>query len=396
MKILILGGGASGLYSAIFLKLSHHEDDVTVLEKEEKIGRKLYATGNGHCNLLPLELNESKYNCPSYVKPYIERFPLPKLINALENIGIEVFASDYGYYPLSYNASTFVSLLTLAAKNLGVHIVTGFRAYDYENKNGSIKVLGTTGNYIGDRLIIASGGCSTPNLGSDGSVLEILAKHGYKIQKPLPGLSPLKVKMPNVIKPLSGIRHEAKFILYALESSKKIELHRELGELLYKDDGLSGIAIFNLSSLIQRFRDNRRYLIDIDLFPNEQNLQDKLARIYSFAPSYFMDSFLSKPLGAEVLRQSHLANTTLSKNHLGSIASAMHSLEYEYDSSYPFASSQVTIGGVERDEVDESFVSKKERNISIIGESLDVDGLCGGYNLAWSLISALVAGGIKI
>lgn len=391
MKTLIVGGGASGIYTAIFRKISHPGEEITLVDKEEKLGRKLYATGNGHCNLLPLDLRKEFYNLPEFIDGYLQRFTIPSLIKALENVGVEVTKAAYGYYPLSYSASCFVHLLEGALKKLGVNVLLQKSLIDYNVRDDGIEAIISGSKTVFDRLIIATGGASSPNLGSNGYLFNILAKHGYKIKKLIPGLCPVKVTVSSSLRPLAGVRHEALLSLCSVDGTALSLIHEEEGELLYKDDGLSGIAVFNLSSIIGRLYDDRRYVVVADLFPHENKLEEKLLNSFAFNPSSFLDSFLSGPLANEVLRQSHLTGVSLTKNHLSLVAKTMHRLTYEYSSPYPFASSQVTIGGVSLDEIDPSLSSKKEKNVSFVGEALDVDGLCGGYNLAWALISALIA-----
>lgn len=383
MKIGIVGAGASGLYSALLLAKKHPDWSIVVFDKELKAGRKILATGNGHCNLLSADLESRSFNNEKWIAHYVNKYYLYKLPKTLDSFSIYTQQVGSGIYPLTYSAKSFLELLLSLLSKEGVTIKTGEKVLDYKNGEHSVSVETDKGKYEFDFLFICVGGKSSPNLGSDGSFYEILRKHGYQIEEPLPGLSPMKVKERSYVKPLSGLRHECTASLY----KDGCYMTKEDGEVLFKDDGLSGICIFNLHSYILRQRERANFVISLDLFPN-LNLLEKLQVSYDDLHGDFLDPFLQKPLQKEVLRQ--LGRNDIDRSALPLLEKTLHELSYHYDAPYPFNNSQVTIGGVKVDEVDHSLRSKKERNVFLLGEVLDVDGVCGGNNLSWALISALV------
>jgi predicted Rossmann fold flavoprotein len=387
MKISIVGGGASGIYAAILYKKNHPHDEVFILDKEEKLGRKLYATGNGHCNLLNKNLEADKYNNPEFIAPYLKRYPFAYLEKTLLDLGIATFALGDLVYPLTFSATSFVIVLEKLLKQNSIIIHANTKLIDYKREESGYVLLTDKGNFTCDKILFAVGGESTPNLGSDGSLYSCFKNHHYQIINPLPGLSPLVVKDKQFMAPLSGIRHFAKIKAY----EDKELLYVEDGEVLYKDDGLSGIAIFNCESIIERQRNSKPHFIEIDLFPEfhnlEKDLKEGLAKIGSLA----LESYLVPPLLNEVLRQAHLSSFDINDSHLDQLTYAMHHLRYEFSSPYPFKNSQVTLGGISLKEVKPTLESKSEPGVFFLGEVLDIDGLCGGYNLSWALISALIA-----
>ncbi|MBR4812197.1 MAG: NAD(P)/FAD-dependent oxidoreductase, partial [Bacilli bacterium] len=187
MKIGIIGSGPSGLYLSIFLKIKHPESEVVVFEKESKLSKKLYATGNGHCNLLNKNLTKDKYNHPDFMAPILEKYGYPFLEGVLKTLGIELTANGDYVYPLSESAPSYALYLKKLAEKVGVTFVTETRVLDYKAEEKEIEVKTDKKSFIFDKLVIATGGKSDPKLGSDGSFYEILKKHGYSIVEPIPG-----------------------------------------------------------------------------------------------------------------------------------------------------------------------------------------------------------------
>lgn len=385
MRIAVIGAGASGLYGAIALKKKHPEAEVVVFEKEEKIGRKLYATGNGHCNLLNAAVTEQDFNHPEFLAPYLSRYPFAFLEKTLTDWGILLQQEGDYVYPLSYSAPTYVGFLSALATNLGVRFCLGVRLLDYELEGAKI-LLKVSANPPSidlsfDKLILASGGESTPKLGSDGSLFPLYKKHGYTLVNPLPGLAPFKVVHPEMLKGLSGYRHEAKVRL--LSSAGKT-LYEEEGEVLYRDEGLSGIVVFNVESVYCRLSCPEKSTLSIDLFPefSSEELAERLQKSYQINPAFFGDAFFPKEV------QAHFGFDRI-KDFLV-LAKRLKDDRYLIKGSEGFDHSQVTVGGLAIAEVKATLESRKESGVYFTGEVLDIDGFCGGFNLTWALLSALI------
>jgi len=385
MRIAVIGAGASGLYGAIAIKKKHPEAEVTVFEKEAKIGRKLYATGNGHCNLLNAAVADKDFNHPDFLASYLSRYSFAFLKKTLTDWGILTWQEGDYVYPLSYSAPTYVGLLSALAMSLGIRFCLGVRLMDYELKGTKIllKVSAKPASIdlSFDKLILASGGESTPKLGSDGSLYPLLKKHSYSLVNPLPGLAPVKVVHPETLKGLSGYRHEAKVSL--LSSAGKV-LYEEEGEVLYRDEGLSGIVVFNVESVYCRLSCPARSELSLDLFPefSFEELAGHLQKSYQINPTFYGDAFFPEEV------QAHFGFGGV-KDFLA-LAKRLKDDRYLIKGSEGFEHSQVTVGGLALTEVKATLESRKEPGVYFTGEVLDVDGFCGGFNLTWALLSALI------
>ncbi|MCQ2741744.1 MAG: aminoacetone oxidase family FAD-binding enzyme [Bacilli bacterium] len=368
MRIGIVGASSSGLYTAILIKKNHPDFEVVVIEKNEKIGRKLLATGNGHCNLLNLSANASSYYQEDLVRPFFEKYRVESLRKTLEEFGVPLkLIGDLGY-PLSFSAESYVEHLKKLCFDLGVKIKTGTRVIDYSAKDTCV-LYTDSGEWKFDKIIFATGGMSQKNLGSDGSLFEVFKKHGRKVSPLKPGLCPIKTKEST--KEISGVRHEASVKL--ISNGKQI--YFEEGEVIFKDDGLSGIVIFNCESFIVHHNVSS-CSIELDLFP-ELSLEE-------------LNKAISSAKDIRSILPIKLANYVSKKiRNEADLGQYLKHVSFNFDHTYPFEQSQVTIGGIEMGDISSSLSFADEPNVHYVGEVLNVDGPCGGYNLTWCLLSAL-------
>ena len=368
MKILIVGAGASGIVAAINYKRNHKDDVVLVVERLESSLKKILASGNGKCNLGNSNIDFSLYNNPSFAKSIIEGYDYKKFFSS---ISIETKTFGDLAYPVSESAVSVKEALLNSAKNLGISVNNGEKLIDFEAKD-KIKVITDKGEYLVDKLYLAGGLKSSPKLGSDGSVLEVLSKHGYKIKTPEAGLCPLYTKEKTKL--VDGIRVKSIVSLY--KNGKLI--HKEDGEVLFKEHGLSGIVIFNITSIISR-DPKASYKISLDLLPDfSSEYLKKYRNSHKFSELLlaFLNPKLSKYL-TEIFKDED------------KIFESLKVLDFTFDKTYGFDFSQVSVGGINVSEVDENLMSKREKNVYIIGELLNIDGPCGGYNLTWAFASAI-------
>ncbi len=387
MKIAVVGASGAGLYLALFLKKYHPDFEVDVIDKNKKIGRKLLATGNGHCNLLNMKTGPEHYNHPSFLESYLKEYPFGELQHELATLGIVLTNEGDLLYPLTYSAAAHVNHLVEIAEDQGVHFILETKVLDYSSNEKGVALHTDKQDLNYDHVIFATGGKSQENLGSDGSLYPVFAKHGYEILPLKPGLCPIKTKENT--KSLAGERHKAK--AYVLLDD--FIAREEEGEVLFKKDGLSGIMIFNCSSYISHLGNAGGVKIILDLFPqvNQTTLTTDLFEAMKVHPTYFLDAYLSPALRDYVLKEAGIAAPKQAdKVYCYKIAKAMKGLTFHYAGSYDFPDSQVTIGGISLRNIDWNLRSSLEKHVSFAGEVLDVDGLCGGHNLTWCLVSALV------
>lgn len=348
MKIIIVGGGASGLLASIAIKKKHSDYDVLVIDKNEKLGRKLRATGNGRCNLGNLSKITYQYSNNEEANNLFKEYSIDKLINFLKELNIEVTSEENYLYPYSKSSNTFTDQLIERAKELGVKFILNTTCIDY--KNGTLKT--NNGDFKFDKLIIASGLKSDPKLGSDDSFIINLKNHGYVIDEIKPGLVPIKIK--ENVKDVVNIR--AKVNVKVVDKNKIY--FDEDGELIFKKDALSGIVIFNASNFINHFSD-KKLMLKIDFLPNKKC-------------ELPIDAYFEAKL-ANFLKQ------------FKDIKNVMFTPIGTYDFSY----SQVSLGGVSFKNINKYYESLLEKNIFFLGECLSIFGICGGYNLMWCFLQAI-------
>jgi len=365
MKVIVIGAGASGITAAINYKKHHLSDDVLVIEHLDKPLKKILATGNGKCNLGNANINFALYNNPDFAKKIISGYDYKSFF---ESIAIETKLIDNLAYPVSESAVSVRDALLNECNKLGIKINVSENLLDYNDT----KVITDKNTYTYDKLILACGLKSTPKLGSDGSLVNILKNHGYNISEVLPGLSPLYTKEKTKV--LDGIRCKSNVKL--LENNKVI--FDESGEVLFKEHGLSGIVIFNLMSNISR-NNGKKLEIQIDLLPEFSK-----EYLNIFLSKHSFNEFLQAFINPKII--SYLEDRF---NTNKEIFEAVKCLKFTFDKSYGFDFSQVSVGGVDLDQVNDDFMSKIEKNVYIIGELLNIDGPCGGYNLTWAFASAL-------
>ncbi len=368
MKVIVIGAGASGVTAAINYKRHHNCDDVLIIEHLDKPLKKILATGNGKCNLGNSNIDFSRYNDPSFAKEIIDGYDYKDFF---ESISIQTKLIDNLAYPVSESAVSVRDALLHECDKLGIKINVEENFLDYEITS-NIKVLTSKNTYTCDKLIVSGGLCSSPKLGSDGSVINVLKKHGYEIVNCKPGLSPLHTIEKT--KTIDGIRCKAN--VKVLENNKLI--HEELGEVLFKDHGLSGIVIFNAMSVIARSSGLKCKII-LDLLPDfKLSYLQKYRSSHSF--NEFMQAFINPKISAYLKDRFNTEND---------VFNALKNLEFTFDKSYGFDFSQVSVGGIKNSEIGAHMMSKREKNVYIIGELLNIDGPCGGYNLTWAFASAL-------
>ena len=368
MKVIIVGAGASGIVAAINYKRNHKRDEVLVIEKMPSSLKKVLASGNGKCNLGNNNIDFNLYNNPSFAKKVMDGYNYKEFFSS---ISIETKLLGDLAYPVSESAVSVKDALLNSAKSLGISVKNEEKVVNYD-VDKCIKVTTDKSTYIADKLYFAGGLKSSPKLGSDGSILELLSKHGYRIHEPVPGLCPIYTKEKT--RSVDGIRVKAKVSLF---EDKKL-IHEENGEVLFKEHGLSGIVIFNTMSLIAR-NIQKSHKIYLDLLPDfsEEYLKN-YRKSHKF--SELLLAFVNPKLSSYLIERFKDENA---------IFDSLKHLEFTFDRPYGFDFSQVSVGGIDVSEIDDDLMSKKEKNVYIIGELLDIDGPCGGYNLTWAFASAI-------
>ena len=353
MRIGIIGGGASGTFLAIRIKELSPSFDVTIIERNDKLMKKVAVTGNGRCNYANLGSLENKYN-NKFANQIINNLKPSEIVDVFERYGIHPTKIDNLVFPISLSAQTVVLMLNKRLEELGVKICLNEKVVDYQINNNGCLLKTDKQTHVFDRIVFSCGGKAYPQLGTDGSLFDVLRQHDYQIETLSPSLSPIKVKENT--KKVSGQR--VKCLVSLLYKDKLY--YSEEGEVLFKDDGLSGIVILNMSQKINELADKKAVKIVLDLAPNSK-----------VKPNQYLEFVPPK------------VATYLSENNLN-----INALTFTFKNFYDFNIAEVSHGGVSLNDVTSELQSKKENNVFFTGEILDIDGMCGGYNLMFAFASA--------
>lgn len=392
MNIVIVGAGASGCMSA--LKLAQ-KNNVTLIDKNDKILKKVLLSGSGKCNYYHDPINASDYNSLDdlFVKNILDSNE--QTFEFLNEIGI--FSKNKNGYLYPYSESSF-SVKELFERRLisaGVNIMYNTEMLNFQ-AGDEITVSTNNGNIVCDKLIIASGGCSYPKTGSDGMLLNILRNKGININKCLPALTSVYVDFP-YLNDWSGVRATAFVSSYI----NGVLVSGEAGEVQFTDRGLSGICVFNLSSALSRsFDEGKNCCVKVNFLPEIDDVKsflferDKLMNNPTLE-SLFESVFHYKLLNilfkfVKISRNAHLKSLT--DDEIQKIVNFLSELSLNVCGIGSFDKAQVTTGGVSLEEINDCFELKKIKNVHVIGEALDVDGKCGGYNLAFCFMTGFLLG----
>ncbi len=390
MKIAVIGGGASGIAAAIYAKRICNKNSVTVLERSDRVLKKLLATGNGRCNLSNTSISPENYfsHTPKEVSKILDAFSPEEERQFFLSLGILLCEENGRIYPYSRRANAVSDALRAECEHMGIKIRTGVFVNRIERKGNGFSVLGE----FFDKVIISCGGFSAPSFGTDGSSFKLLKELGHTVTPVCYALSPIKVK-ENVTK-LKGIRTHCTISLV----DKDRIIRSESGELQLTDYGLSGIAIMQLSRLCKK-----ESLIKIDLMPDFSNeeleklLTQRTKDFSHLKADDFLTGFLHKILGQYILDRCRINKNIfaggLSSQNVKALVKGIKSLSFTVESVLGKEQSQATSGGALLSEFNsDTLESKKMKGLYCTGEALDCVGDCGGYNLHWAWATAYIVG----
>jgi hypothetical protein len=402
-QIIVIGGGASGMAAAI--SAARAGASVMVVEKNEKIGRKILSTGNGRCNFTNADMGNAFYYgaSPRFVDTVLNQFGVEDTVHFFEEEGMLCIQKNGYYYPSSMQASTVRDLLERMAYEAGVHLVCDCKVTSlvYKKKEHIFELRTSKGTYRADGVIVAAGGKSAPKLGSDGSINLSLRRLGHNIVAQYPALCALYSDAPYT-KHLAGVRADAAVTLYI--DDKKIRTFH--GEIQFTDYGISGIVVFQLSRLAAYALEEKKTVRAlVDLFPNDTTehitryLNDRAEHFKGrgYTIQQYMQGILHEKLVSAILTACRLKNNipldTLGSDTFSHLCDTMKHLTFPVTATADFERSQVTAGGIDTNQLEEgTLISKICPNLAFAGEIIDVDGICGGYNLQWAWSSGYVAG----
>jgi predicted Rossmann fold flavoprotein len=388
-NIVVIGGGAAGICAAI--SASHAGRTVVICEKMPQLGKKILASGNGRCNLLNDNFNESFYNPAArpLVKSIFAQFGKAEILAFFHELGLETWSQDGRIFPVTNQASSVLKVLEMELRRLSVPVEYDFNCSGISFSGGNIVVSSKNGNKITcQKVIITGGGKTYPVLGSDGSLFDIAKQLGHTIIEPVPCAVPLVVKYP-MCHFLQGQR-----IFAGTRSIIDGRISAETkGELLFTKYGLSGTCVLDVSediSIAINRNHNNDVSITFDLVPflNKEQLTDKLiGRKNKHTP---FDEMLVGLLPNKICVS---LKGLFENNSLDSAVNSLKDMRFKVSGTRGWNEAEFTAGGINVHEIAPSTLeSTLHKGIYFAGEVLDVNGRRGGYNLGWAWASGYIAG----
>ena len=395
MKIGVIGGGASGLIAAISAARSKAE--VSIYERCDRVGRKILATGNGRCNYTNINADIKNYHGenPDFVRDAKNSFWVEETKAFFEELGMLTKVENEGKaYPYSLQASAVLDVLRFEAERLGINIITDFEVSELKKTDKGFFIKAYSGEVArADKVILAAGGKASPSLGSNGSGYDIAKALGHTITKTFPALVQVRTET-ELVKALKGIKTDA-----AVRYKNGNIRAESVGEVLFCDYGLSGPAVFNISRLCSEYKNGE---IILDLLPeiDYNSLRELLKKRRSQKRNLenFFVGMINKKIGMTVMKYAGVLPysrnaDTLSDKEINRLCEGLKSFKLKVTGTMSWNNAQVTAGGIATDEVDsKTFESKLCPGLYIVGEILDIDGDCGGYNLQWAWAGGFIAG----
>lgn len=415
VRVAVIGGGASGCMAAI--TAAQAGADVHIFEKNEKPGKKLYATGNGRCNLTNLHMDDSCYhtrtadkNGSSLIHSAIERYSPADQIRFFADLGVPVYDRDGYVYPRTNQAQTVVRALEKRIAALGIRVHTGCPVRKIRRSQQGTKADDAV-FYVDcndrearafDTVILCTGGMAGPQYGTTGDGYRLAASFSHKISTPLPALTALECR-GQFLKRAAGVRCRAAVTLYTGNDKKQIREGREEGEVQMTDYGISGIPVMQISGMAARLLESKqRVFVQIDFLPEftDSAFSDEIERRMREDRSQMLgDLFLGLVhkkildlLLAEKGLQAEMKARRIDDAGIRQILQSMREYTLEVIQVKSFKQAQVTSGGILLEDTDADFQSRLQPGLFFAGEVLDVDGRCGGYNLQWAFATGYIAG----
>lgn len=399
-RIAVIGAGAAGMTAAIWAARAGAQ--VTVYERNDRVGKKILSTGNGRCNFSNERMSAACYrgSGAALVDAVYAGFDVRRTKAFFEELGMRIKDRDGYLYPASGQAATVLDVLRYEMKRLAVDVHTCAQVTAVKVKRPRFSVeAGEDGRETYDAVILACGGRAAPGTGSDGQGFRLAKMLGHHIVPTVPALVALRCR-EDFFRRVAGVRCEAKLTLYIDGRA----VCADTGELQWTDYGISGIPVFQLSrEAAYALRDKRSVAVEIDLLPDlgdaaaeRRFWEQRWERQEGQTAEQFVTGLVNKKLGLLLLK---LAGIRESERAADVPASGRRKLEklcrcltVTVQGTNPFEQAQVCAGGVDCAEVTETLESRIVPQLYFAGEILDIDGICGGYNLQWAWSSGAAAG----
>ncbi len=397
--VIIVGGGASGLVAAI--TAARCGARVTVIEQKDRLGKKILSTGNGRCNFTNeyVDLQCFRGDHVKIVSTVLEEFGHQDTLDFFAELGV-LFKNRQGYlYPISDQASTILDVLCMELERHAVQVVLNEAVTDIEKNKQGFVVSTARSTYKGDALILATGGRAASVLGSDGSGYALAKSFGHSLSPVVPALVQLRCK-GKYFKQLAGIRTHATVTLCV----DGVITASDTGELQLTNYGISGIPVFQVSRYAAKaLYENKAVTAMVDLLPNMEPdvlhhlFEERKAKHMEKTAEDFLIGTFHKKLIPVLLHMSGIdpkINVSKIRNEQWTkLTTVCKQFTVEVEDTNDFEQAQVCAGGVRTAEIDgRTMESQYADDLYLTGELLDIDGICGGYNLQWAWSTGYIAG----
>lgn len=402
MKVAVIGAGASGLMAAYACALNGNE--VTVFERNEKCGKKIYITGKGRCNLTnavpPQEFLSNVVNNSKFLTGAIHSFSPDDTISLFDNLGLSLkIERGNRVFPVSDHASDVTKCLENACKNLGVEFKFNCKVDKISVLNSTVSdIIVNNNRYYFDKVLVCTGGTSYPATGSTGDGYDFARSVGHTVVPLKPALCGLNLK-GGFYSDLQGLslKNVSLTVLYGEEKVKKF-----FGEMLFTHFGVSGPIVLTASSFINRFDLNKVTLL-LDLKPalSAEQLDERILRDFASSPNKSISAVLKLLLPSSlimtVLDRCSIDGTkrvnSITKAERATLIKIVKGFEMRVESLRPFEEAIITSGGISVNEINpKTMESKLVHGLYFCGELLDVDALTGGFNLQIAFATGYAAG----
>ena len=399
-RVAVIGGGAAGMMAAISAR--NNGADVTLLERNNRVGKKILATGNGRCNYTNINMSIDNYHGKNKKFPLscLSKFGVEETLYFFEQLGITPAIEEDGrVFPLSYQSSSVLDVLRFELEALGVKVMTEAYVVDMEKDRDFIIGLKDGRKIYADKLILATGGKAAPNTGSDGNGYNLAKKLGHSIEEVFPGLVQLKLE-GDFYKKVDGVKFVGRAGLYLNDRL----IREDFGDILFTNYGISGPPILQLSrTALEHLNQGKPVELRVAIIhsKNQEELYEYLQYRFGFMGKKTIEvgliGLINKRLIIPILKEVSIDRNKLIANltqkEVRRLSKILTDLRFNISGSKSWQDAQVTAGGVSTDEIDNSTMeSKLVKGLYFAGEVVDVDGDCGGFNLQWAWSSGYVAG----
>lgn len=397
--VAVIGGGAAGMMAAI--TAAREGVKVTILEHKDRIGKKILSTGNGRCNFTNIFQTPACYRSDNrdFAWNIIQKFNVEKTISFFKELGIYPKDRNGYLYPYSDQAAAILEVLQIEIAKLDICVMTEINVLDIQPVKRGIRVTTDKKTITVDSVILACGSKAAPVTGSDGSGYQLAKLLGHRIVPVLPALVQLRCA-EKFYKSISGVRVQGTVEIYADD----IFLASDTGEIQLTNYGISGIPVFQVSRYAAKAIYQKQSVIAVLNFMPDMNKDEFLSFLQeriTLCPHKTLDEFFTgifpKKLCELWIRLSRLPKemrvSDLSGEQLEKLVLLIQHLRTHITETNAFEQAQICCGGVDTTEINpDTLESNYVPGIYFAGELLDVDGICGGYNLQWAWSSGFVAG----